>query len=227
MCGREQIGGGDRCDDDHGDRPSWTTDDAFLAECLDKATDAKTVAAKATGGQWKTFLMTVYADFDGTSNIDTARKIANTCRVDDGYICAFDADFIAHARTSNPDLADRVTKLVDMVRQRDEQITSQQRSTISVDGLRPDQVRRLQSLLDDMRGWQFVGHAIAVGSDAYLWPNDTHGGEDKADVFATAGLAQAEFATIRAAMVDDDEELELAVVQLYKKGDVWDVVTPQ
>lgn len=200
---------------DHGERPSLTTDDAFIAECLDKANDAKIVAAKATGGQWTVHPWGYWSLADVRS--PAIGTVASMMPIED-------ARFVVHAHTSNPDLADRVTKLVDMVRQRDERIASQQQSTILVDGLRPDQVQQLQRMLGEMRGWKFMGHAISVGPDAYLWPNDTHGGEDKADLFATVELAQAEFATIRDAMGEDD--LELVVVQLYKNGDMWEVVTP-
>jgi hypothetical protein len=95
------------------------------------------------------------------------------------------------------------------------------KKTISVEGLRPDQIKRLEAMRNDMLGWQFVGYAIAVGPDGYLWPNDTHGGEDKANAFSTPTGALEEFVTIQSALGDD---VELSVVELYRNGDLWETV---
>ena len=92
----------------------------FLAECEAAANEANAIAEKASEQPW------------AAKVIQAGRK--HTCvgpehdsddaeSRQDALIKAWDdAEFIAHARTSNPDLATRVLALVKMVRERDEQI---------------------------------------------------------------------------------------------------------
>lgn len=100
---------------------------AFLAECEAKANEAKCIAEKATEGPWET---------DGGSVVETVNPIdggdycLDVCEVlhrgkTKSVFRSDTAVFIAHARTSNPDLADRVLKLIEMVRERDERIANQ------------------------------------------------------------------------------------------------------
>jgi hypothetical protein len=121
MCGQEQNGS-DRCDEDHGDRPSWTADDAFLAECEAKANEAIVVANDADYGPWGVILLPEGADEFDQDAIVMSDNISITDKYKHGEMKPCNAKFTAHARTSNPDLAARVIALVKMVRERDEKI---------------------------------------------------------------------------------------------------------
>lgn len=87
----------------------------FLAECEAKAKEAKWISGLATPGPWHAgkWLGGRTIQMDGYND---AWRCIRAGRENE------DAEFIAHARTSNPDLAARVLQLVAMVRERDEQI---------------------------------------------------------------------------------------------------------
>jgi hypothetical protein len=62
---------------------------------------AKDHHAKSTKGDWKTWGMSVMADVDGTSNVDTAITVCGTYYNDEnGRPRTNDADFIAHAHNN-------------------------------------------------------------------------------------------------------------------------------
>lgn len=66
---------------------------------------AKDYHAKSTKGDWKTWGMTVMADVDGTSNVDTAKRVCRTSSVDEhGHPRTYDANSIAHAHNNMPAL---------------------------------------------------------------------------------------------------------------------------
>jgi hypothetical protein len=104
LCGQEQNGS-DRCDEDHGDRPSWTADDAFLAECEAKANEAIVVANDADYGPWGVILLPEGADEFDQDAIVMSDNISITDKYKHGEMKPCNAKFTAHARTSNPDLA--------------------------------------------------------------------------------------------------------------------------
>lgn len=86
--------------------------DELLAECEAKAHEAKAIAEKATDGPWLRYGR--WFRSEGESKI--AEFTDHTMRLEENMA------FVAHARTSNADLADRVLALVKMVRERDEKI---------------------------------------------------------------------------------------------------------
>jgi hypothetical protein len=96
--------------------------DAFLAECEAIANETNVFATKAAQGPWLSNVMHSQGRYCGTgpsrhytaTDNSMAHAACNAARID--------AEFIAHARTSNPDLAARVLALVKMVRERDETI---------------------------------------------------------------------------------------------------------
>jgi hypothetical protein len=77
-----------------------------------------TIAEKAADGPWIT------ANQFGRTAIATPRSPYDSRNAIAGHygITSNNAEFIAHARTSNPDLAGRVLALIKMVRERDERI---------------------------------------------------------------------------------------------------------
>jgi hypothetical protein len=112
---------------------AFTTTAEFLTECEAKATEARTVAAAATPGPWRAYYQKEGRFMGNRVAVDSTRDDP------DSWACAVvsepnrrfmnvedwnkpDLEFVAHARASNPDLADRVIALVKMVRERDEKI---------------------------------------------------------------------------------------------------------
>lgn len=92
-------------------------DDAKLAEWEQQAHEAKERCDKTTPGRWKLWGMDVYADQDGTSNVDTAVRVADTYfRSADGRPRTNDATFIAAAREDVPVLSAAVLALSAEVR---------------------------------------------------------------------------------------------------------------
>lgn len=90
----------------------------FLAECEAKAKEAAAIAEKSTEGPW------IASNQFGRTAIATPRSPYDSRNAIAGHYGITDANaaFIVHARTSNQDLADRVSKLVAMVRERDAMI---------------------------------------------------------------------------------------------------------
>ncbi len=93
--------------------------DAFLAECEAAANEANARAEKATKGPWTANDGEVLPSSDAWDHILKTGPMFADGRAN--------AEFAAHARTSNPDLAARVLTLVKMVRE--------QRSTIEKETL--------------------------------------------------------------------------------------------
>jgi hypothetical protein len=94
----------------------------FLAECEAKAKEAKEIAGKATRGPWLAWETCVVQDprlGDDGAGYRIAELTPMNPRL---HNQTANGPFIAHARTSNPDLADRVARLVAMVRERDAMI---------------------------------------------------------------------------------------------------------
>lgn len=86
--------------------------ETYLAECEAAANDAAEIASM-TSEQWV---------FDENSH-ELQKVLLSGQPVKIGHIVDHhDGTFVAHARTSNPDLAARVIELVKMVRERDEKI---------------------------------------------------------------------------------------------------------
>lgn len=72
-------------------------------------------ADAATPGVWKLWGMSVMADQDGTSNVDTAVDVARTLYRDDaGKPRTWDAEFIAHARQDVPRLVAALRAVLDV-----------------------------------------------------------------------------------------------------------------
>lgn len=70
--------------------------DPSLAEfLLARIAEDKEAARKATPGRWKLWAMSVLADQDGTSNVDTAVLVADTYGGVNGHPRTFNASHIA------------------------------------------------------------------------------------------------------------------------------------
>lgn len=110
-----------------------STVEAYLAECEAKAAEAKTVAGVSTPGPWRAYYQKEGRFMGNLVAVDSTRDDP------DSWACAVvsepehrflrvedwdkpDLEFIAHARASNPDLADRVLALIGMVRDGNERI---------------------------------------------------------------------------------------------------------
>ena len=94
-------------------------------------------------------------------------------------------------------------------------------TTLSLEGLRPDQIRRLTKMRDEMLGWQFMGCAVDIDGD-YYWNDDDEPvrGLDSATIYPDeAAATHAIDETIRPCV---GEESELKIVGAYRKGDEWD-----
>jgi hypothetical protein len=103
----------------------------FLVECEAKASEAIAIADDADYGPWGVILLPEDADEFDQDAIVMSDHISITDKYKHGEMKPCNARFTAHARTSNPDLAARVTALVAMVRERDTQIACL-RGTIDV-----------------------------------------------------------------------------------------------
>lgn len=91
---------------------------------------------------------------------------------------------------------------------------------LSIEGLRPDQVRQLTIIRDNMLGWRFVGCAIDVDSD-HLWNRGSLvRALGEAQLFKSA--AKAELEIERRIRGGDDDDRMLTVVGVYRKGDEWE-----
>ena len=92
------------------------SDNEFLTECETKANEAKALAEKATKGPWvKRHNCGV---FDESNACDNNVATVNPARLE--YHA--NVEFINKSIISNPDLAARVLRLVEMVRERDQRI---------------------------------------------------------------------------------------------------------
>jgi hypothetical protein len=91
--------------------------------------------------------------------------------------------------------------------------------TISLDGLRHDQVARLTRMRNEMLGWEFVGCAVDIDDD-YFWCRGARvRGLGEAELFKDAAAAEKAIeARIRSG---PDDERELTVVGVYRKDDEW------
>lgn len=104
--------------------------DEYLADVDRRAREAMARAAQATPGQWKLRLMDVYADQDGTSNVDTAVRVASTYYCDkNGRPRTNDATFIANAHKDVPALGATAVALAAEVRRLRERDVAWQRAT--------------------------------------------------------------------------------------------------
>lgn len=91
--------------------------------------------------------------------------------------------------------------------------------TLSLAGLRPDQICRLTRLIADMRAEKLVGYAIDIDQD-YLWcRGDIVRVPEDAELFATPDAARKAIKT-RVRNGADDERV-LTVVAVYRTGDDW------
>ena len=98
---------------------SKMVNDELLAECEAKANEAIVIANDADYGPWGVVLLPEDADEFDQDAIVMSDHIAITNKYKHGEMKPCNAHFVAHARTSNPDLAARVLTLVAMVRERD------------------------------------------------------------------------------------------------------------
>lgn len=91
--------------------------------------------------------------------------------------------------------------------------------TLSLDGLRPDQICRLRALLADMRSEKLVGYAIDIDDD-YLWcRGDVVRLPEEAELFPCEAAALATIETkIREGA---DDERVLTVLAVYQAGGEW------
>jgi hypothetical protein len=100
-------------------------------------------------------------------------------------------------------------------------VVSGEMKTLSIEGLRPDQVRRLTEMRDEMLGWQFVGCAVDIDDDYYWSRGDRVRCIEDAEHFKDATAAKRAIETrIRGGGAYD--EREFTVVGVYRKGDEWD-----
>lgn len=91
-------------------------------------------------------------------------------------------------------------------------------NTISVEGLRPDQIARLEAMRDDMLGWVYIGCAVYIDRDFYLTGQGRTYLIDEAETYQFVHQAQEIVNTIR----EDDDDREFVIVGIYRKGDKWE-----
>jgi hypothetical protein len=98
-------------------------------------------------------------------------------------------------------------------------------ATLSLAGLRPDQIERLTATRDDLFGWEHVGCAVTTDNDdCYFWSNNDRASDiEAASIYVSRAEAEREIIeTIRPALGLADDERELTVVGVYRKGDEYD-----
>ena len=95
--------------------------------------------------------------------------------------------------------------------------------TLSLKGLRPDQIQVLVRARDEALGWEFVGCAVDIDRD-YYWAadGDRVRGLEEAGLFPDRAAAEREIATVIRTPGDTEDCRELTVVGVYRKGDEWD-----
>jgi hypothetical protein len=85
------------------------------ADIRDRLRQLTEAHAAATPGVWKLWGMSVMADQDGTSNVDTAVTVAHTSYRDEhGKPRTFDASFICDAHRDVPWLVAALTAVLDL-----------------------------------------------------------------------------------------------------------------
>jgi hypothetical protein len=91
--------------------------------------------------------------------------------------------------------------------------------TLSLAGLRPDQIRRLTRLLADMRAEKLVGYAVDIDQD-YLWcRGDIVRVPEEAELFPNVEAAKK---AIRTKVRDGaNDGRVLTVLAVYRAGDDW------
>jgi hypothetical protein len=129
--------------------PRTETED-LLIECEAKANEAKAIANAAPPGPWRGYYQKEGRFMGNRVAVDSTHDdpdswaqgvlgpIHTVFYVEDCEKSTI--EFVAHARTSNPDLADRVVALVKMVRERDEHIRA----------LLVDRREKLRQLMSDL-----------------------------------------------------------------------------